>query len=85
MRILRYETDLFAQFVLLDLASGDVVVIDITGVRRVEAEEEFHQGGLAGAGRADECDALTFGHLKGDVLHRVVRRGLMTKRDALIA
>jgi hypothetical protein len=57
--------------------AGEVVAGDREGAggRAVEAAQEVEQGGLAGAGLAQEGDALAAGDLEGDAAEGVHRGG----------
>ena len=58
LRILRHETDPFAQPVEVHLRTGHAVVQDVTLFRQIKSDQQLHQRGFPGARWADERDGL---------------------------
>ena len=71
-RLLEDDADLLPQRLELEVAEVDAVDHDAARSRIVEADEQAHQGALAGAGGADDGDPLAGARLEGDVVERVV-------------
>ncbi len=70
-----------AQAIDFHLILRNSVVVDVAGLRAVEAYEQLDQGGFAGAGGTDEGDGLAAGHAERNVLESGVRSGLVFEAD----
>lgn len=66
LRILRNEANSFAQGIHCNLILCYAVIKDVTALRAIETHQQFHQRGLAGAGRPDEGNRFTASNLKAD-------------------
>ena len=58
LRVLGDEADALAEAVDVDLVLRRAVVVDVPGLRPVEADQQLHERGLARRPRADERDGL---------------------------
>ena len=80
---LGHETDLAARQVEAQRAGRHAVVTDRAGRRRVQPDQQFDQGRLAGAGRADESDGLSQRGRERHIGQGVVRRAAVPKAHLL--
>jgi hypothetical protein len=76
---LRHDGDALPQIVQAELADVLAVDPDAAFGDVVIAQQQLEQAGLAGAGRADQGDALAGGDVQADVVQGV---GLRTRRIA---
>src|SRR5579863_4300710 len=81
LSVLRDEADLLAEQVEIDAIGWDAVIENRTGFRRVEADQQFHQRGLAGAGGADEGDRVPLSGAETDFVQGKRGRTLVLESD----
>ena len=66
-RVLQHDAELAAQGVSVELAEVHTVEQNLAALDFVEAQQELDDGGLAGAGVADDGDGLAGAEVEGDV------------------
>ena len=70
LRVLGHEPDLLTQLVQVDFGAGDAVVENLAGQGRVEAHQQLHQRGFAGARGTHEGDGFAQLGGEGDAVQR---------------
>ncbi|MNE64425.1 hypothetical protein D3C80_1598380 [compost metagenome] len=71
--MLQHHSDMLAQGLQANLRLARAAKGDAAGLRRVEAEQQLHQGALAAAAGADDGDLLARGDRQVELIeHRLV-------------
>src|SRR5690606_3562940 len=74
--VLEHEADAAAQLVERDAVDGHAVEQDLSALRLVEPHEQVDEGGLSGAGVADDGDALARARAEADAAEDPLPRSL---------